>query len=94
MNKLITKSCEEIMTTLYKPIEFAVDGCLLAQGLYILAGSPKAGKSWLALQLCLAVAKGEKLLERETASGTAQSGRSPTRERISRPIFSLLPFMT
>ena len=70
MNKLITKSCEEIMTTLYKPIEFAVDG-LLAQGLYILAGSPKAGKSWLALQLCLAVAKGEKLLERETANGTA-----------------------
>ena len=70
MNKLITKSCEEIMTTLYKPIEFAVDG-LLTQGLYILAGSPKAGKSWLALQLCLAVAKGEKLFERETANGTA-----------------------
>ncbi len=65
MNKLITKSCEEIMTTLYKPIEFAVDG-LITQGLYILAGSPKAGKSWLALQLCLAVAKGEKLFERET----------------------------
>ena len=70
MNKLITKSCEEIMTTMYKPIEFAVDG-LLAQGLYILAGSPKAGKSWLSLQLCLAVAKGEKLLECETSSGTA-----------------------
>ena len=70
MNKLITKSCEEIMTTVYKPIEFAVDG-LLAQGLYILAGSPKAGKSWLALQLCLAVAKGEKLFERETNGGTA-----------------------
>lgn len=93
MNKLITKSCEEIMTTVYKPIEFAVDG-LLAQGLYILAGSPKAGKSWLALQLCLAVAKGEKLLERETSSGTAQSGRSPTRARTSRPTFSLLPYMT
>ena len=28
MNKLITKSCEEIMTTLYKPIEFAIDGLL------------------------------------------------------------------
>ena len=70
MNKLITKSCEEIMTTLYKPIEFAVDG-LITQGLYILAGSPKAGKSWLALQLCLAVAKGEKLFERETNGGTA-----------------------
>ena len=70
MNKLITKSCEEIMTTVYKPIGFAVDG-LLAQGLYILAGSPKAGKSWLALQLCLAVAKEEKLFERETNGGTA-----------------------
>ena len=70
MKKLITKSCEEIMTTLYKPIEFAVDE-LIAQGLYILAGSPKVGKSWLALQLCLAVAKGEKLLERKTQSGTA-----------------------
>ena len=70
MNKLITKSCEEIMTTVYKPIEFAVDG-LLAQGLYILAGSPKAGKSWLTLQLCLAVAKGKKLFERETNGGTA-----------------------
>ena len=70
MKKLITKSCEEIMTTLYKPIEFAVDE-LIAQGLYILAGSPKVGKSWLALQLCLAVAKGEKLLERETRGGTA-----------------------
>ena len=70
MKKLITKSCEEIMTTLYKPIEFAVDE-LIAQGLYILAGSPKVGKSWLALQLCLAVAKGEKLFERETNGGTA-----------------------
>ena len=48
MKKLITKSCEEIMTTVYKPIGFVVDG-LLAQGLYILADSPKAGKSWLAL---------------------------------------------
>ena len=70
MNKLITKSCEEIMTTVYKPIGSAVDG-LITQGLYILAGSPKAGKSWLALQLCLAVAKGEKLFERETNGGTA-----------------------
>jgi len=34
LKKLSTKSCEEIMTTVYKPIEFVVDG-LLAQGLYI-----------------------------------------------------------
>ena len=42
MKKLITRSCEEIMTTVYKPIEFVIDG-LLAQGLYILAGAPKVG---------------------------------------------------
>ena len=51
MKKLITRSCEEIMTTMYKPIEFVIDG-LLAQGLYILAGTPKVGKSWLALDMC------------------------------------------
>lgn len=43
MKKLITRSCEEIMTTVYKPIEFVIDG-LIAQGLYILAGAPKVGK--------------------------------------------------
>ena len=59
MKKFNSKSCEEIMTTVYKPIEFVVDG-LLAQGLYILAGAPKVGKSWLALDMCLSIAKGEK----------------------------------
>ena len=58
------------MTTLYKPTVFAVEG-LLAQGLYLLAGSPKVGKSWLALELCLSVSKGEKLLDRQPRQGSA-----------------------
>ena len=58
------------MATLYKPTVFAVEG-LLAQGLFILAGSPKVGKSWLALELCLSVAKGEPLLDRPTQQGSA-----------------------
>ena len=36
MNKLETKSCEEIMMTVYKPIEFVVDGlkdCISSQEL-------------------------------------------------------------
>ena len=70
MKNLITKSCEEIMTTLYKPTVFAVEG-LISQGLYILAGPPKVGKSWLALELCLAISKGEKLLDRPTRQGSA-----------------------
>lgn len=70
MKKLITRSCEEIMTTVYKPIEFVIDG-LIAQGLYILAGAPKVGKSWLALDMCLSIAKGEKILGLKTSQGTA-----------------------
>ena len=70
MKKFNSKSCEEIMTTVYKPIEFVVDG-LLAQGLYILAGAPKVGKSWLALDMCLSIATGEKVLGQETTQGTA-----------------------
>ena len=58
------------MTTVYKPIEFVID-CLIAQGLYILAGAPKVGKSWLALDMCLSVAKGEKVLGQQTKKGTA-----------------------
>lgn len=59
--QLKVKTCEEIMTTIYKPIEFYVEN-LIAQGLYILAGAPKVGKSWLSLDICLSIAKGEKVL--------------------------------
>ena len=57
------------MTTVYKPIEFAVDS-LIAQGLYILAGAPKIGKSWLSLDICLRVAKGQPVLGQSTLKGT------------------------
>ena len=38
-------------------------------GLYILAGAPKIGKSWLAMQLSVNVAFGEQFLKRETETG-------------------------
>ncbi|MCM1270617.1 MAG: AAA family ATPase [Ruminococcus flavefaciens] len=69
MRKFDSKSCEEIMTTLYKPLEFVVED-LIAQGLYILAGAPKIGKSWLSLDICLSIAKGEKVLGKETSKAT------------------------
>lgn len=46
-------------------VKFIVSG-LIPQGLHILAGSPKIGKSWLALWICLQAAKGEKVWEFET----------------------------
>ncbi|MEA4933462.1 MAG: AAA family ATPase [Lawsonibacter sp.] len=53
---------ETLMTTPLPPIRFTING-LLPQGLHILAGAPKVGKSWLALWLCLCVAKGETVWE-------------------------------
>lgn len=47
------------------PITYVVDG-LLAPGLYLLGGSPKVGKSWMAFQLCLAVCRGVPFLGRAT----------------------------
>ena len=70
MTKLNTINCEEIMTQPFKPIEFVVDN-LVTQGLFILAGAPKIGKSWLALDICLSMAKGEPVLNVGTYQGTA-----------------------
>ena len=43
---------------------------LLSTGLHILAGSPKVGKSWLALWLAVTVAKGEPVWNMATKQGT------------------------
>ena len=55
---LTTITGEELMSQPLTPILFIVQS-LLPTGLHILAGAPKVGKSWLALWLCLQVAKGE-----------------------------------
>ena len=89
MKELKTKTCEEIMTTVYKPSEFAVDG-LIAQGLYILAGAPKVGKSWLALDLCLSIAKGEKVLGRTVSQGkTLYLCLEDSYERIQKRLYEI-----
>ena len=69
MYELKTVNCEQLMTTPLRPIEFCIDG-MISTGLFILAGAPKVGKSWLALDMALSIAKGEKLLGRETTQGT------------------------
>ncbi len=66
--KLETMDAETLMTTPMEPLKFIVKG-LIPQGLHVLAGSPKIGKSWLALWICLQAAKGEKVWEFETQRG-------------------------
>lgn len=64
-NELQLYSCEYIMDTALQKTQFVVDR-LLAPGLYILAGAPKIGKSWLVLDLCLSVAEGKDFLGHKT----------------------------
>ena len=58
-----------LMSQPLRPPNFVVD-TLLAQGLHILAGSPKVGKSWLALWLSVMVAKGEPVWGMSVKQGT------------------------
>ena len=60
MTKLETINAEDLQNRTYEPTPFLVDE-LIPEGLHILAGAPKIGKSWLALWLCLCVSQGQPL---------------------------------
>ena len=70
MKKLETMTAEQLQNAPYSPVPFLVDE-LLPEGLHILAGAPKIGKSWLALWLCLCVAQGQALWNFATTQGEA-----------------------
>jgi hypothetical protein len=48
---------DQLQSKVYPPIQWAVDG-IIPEGLTILAGDPKVGKSTLAVDICSAVASG------------------------------------
>lgn len=62
------KSSVEIMNTPMKKRRFIVDE-MIYPGLHVLSGDPKIGKSWMMMDMCLAIAKGEKFLGRKTEQG-------------------------
>lgn len=68
-HKLNTIDGETLMSLPLQPLNFVVD-TLISQGLHILAGSPKVGKSWLALWLAVTVAKGEPVWGMQVKQGT------------------------
>jgi hypothetical protein len=55
-------SADELMAMTFPPARWAVPG-VIAEGLNLLAGPPKVGKSWLSLGTAVAVASGTKALE-------------------------------
>ena len=69
VSQLSTVDGATLMTRPIQPLNFVVD-TLISQGLHILAGSPKVGKSWLALWLAVTVAKGELVWGMQVKQGT------------------------
>lgn len=57
-----------LMAQEYEPLSFAVEK-ILPHGLFIIAGSPKVGKSWLSLDLCQAVATGSQFWDYQAVQG-------------------------
>ena len=70
MKQLQTISGDSLMSKPLQPMNFVVN-TFLSQGLHILAGSPKVGKSWLALWLAVTVAKGENVWTMPVKQGTS-----------------------
>ena len=68
-NKLTVIDGETLMDMRLPPTRFCVQ-TLLPQGVTVLGGAPKIGKSWLVLDLCIRIAKGESIWNLPTARGT------------------------
>lgn len=67
--KLTVIDGETLMDMRIKPISFCIDS-LLPQGVSLLCCAPKIGKSWLVLDWCVRIAKGEEVWNFKTAKGT------------------------
>ena len=65
---LVTLDGNSLMAQEFPPLCFSVEK-ILPHGLFILAGSPKIGKSWLSLDLCKNVATGGKLWDFNAEQG-------------------------
>lgn len=69
MNKLSVIDGETLLDMDLNAPRFCVQN-FLPQGLSILGGAPKMGKSWLVMDLCVRIAKGEAIWNMETTQGT------------------------
>lgn len=87
---LAVVSAREILATDYSAPRWIVEGLVL-EGLLILAGRPKIGKSWLALALALAAVFGGKFLGRFAAvrSGVLYLALEDSPRRIKKRLLAL-----
>ena len=72
MNKTVktfaTIDAHTLMQQEFEPLQFTIDK-ILPHGLFIFAGSGKIGKSWLSLDICRAVAAGDKVWDFQAQKG-------------------------
>ena len=83
-------SAEELLSTPLPPVKWIIPG-LLPAGLALFAGPSKAGKSWLTLWLCLQIAQGNPVWDREIEPRTVICfSLEDTFNRLQNRIFQLI----
>ena len=83
-------TAEELLSTPLPPVKWIVPG-LLPAGLALFAGPSKAGKSWLTLWLCLQIAQGNPVWNREIEPRTViYFSLEDTFNRLQNRIFQLI----
>lgn len=88
-----TANAADLLTKEFKPVQWAVES-ILPEGVTILSGDPKIGKSWLVYQACIAVATGSPLWpgrEPETKGDALMLALEDNDRRLQRRLTKLLP---
>lgn len=89
MNDLKIINANKLLYTTLEDTEFIVDQ-ILPVGLHIFCGAPKVGKSWLMLDLCIRVSKGEKLFNLNTKQcDVLYLALEDTYQRLQKRLFKL-----
>lgn len=68
-NKLAVIDGETLMDMRLEPIRYCIEG-ILPQGVAMISGAPKTGKSWMMLDWTIRIAKGENVWDFKTTKGT------------------------
>ena len=89
MENLKIINADNLLYTTLTESEFIVDE-ILPVGLHIFCGAPKVGKSWLMLDLCIKVSKGEELWSLKTNKcDVLYLALEDTHQRLQKRLFKL-----
>lgn len=89
-------SAAELLRREFQPVQWAVQG-ILPEGVSILSGDPKIGKSWLLYQACVAVAAGKPLWggrDAEIGGDALMLALEDNDRRLQRRLATLMPRFT